>query len=91
MNKVLKCILIIFPIIFTIILVINISFYYVNLNNNQNIIEKKNNYQEKIDSNSKKNKELLIKLNEKKEDNKDKNWEYERWEKWNQEIKEKIN
>ena len=91
MNKVLKCILIIFPIIFTIILVINISFYYVNLNNNQNIIEKKNNYQEKIDSNSEKNKELLIKLNEKKEDNKDKNWEYERWEKWNQEIKEKIN
>ena len=91
MNKVVKYLLIIFPIVLAITLVINTITYYINLNNNKNIIKDNNQYQEKIKNNNIKNQELLIKLNQKKEDNKDKIWEYNRWTKWNQEIKEKIN
>lgn len=91
MNKVVKYLLIIFPILLLIILVINISIYYVDLNNNKNIIKENNGYLESIKESTTKNNELLIEIDKLKKEKKDKIWEYDRWTRWNQEIKEKIN
>ena len=89
MNK--KIILIIFPIILTILLCINIYKYLDNKNKNNNIINNNQEFNEKITSNKSKYEEIINEINILKEENKDKIWEYERWLKWNQEIKEKIN
>lgn len=91
MKVILKYLLIIFPILLSIILIINITLYFKNLSNNNIIIDNTKDYQEKIKKDNSSNKELLIEIDKIKEEKKDKIWEYDRWTKWNQEIIEKIN
>ncbi|MBQ2873012.1 MAG: hypothetical protein IJE89_03325 [Bacilli bacterium] len=91
MNKISKYLSIIIPIILLIALAINILKYYTSFSDNKNIVKDSNSYQEKININNKKNEELVTEINKIKTEKEDKIWEYERWIKWNQEIKEKIN
>ena len=91
MIKKLNFLLIIFPIILSILLVINIYKYLDNKNNNQNIINNTQEYNIKIQENNNILEKLTNEINTLKEEKKDKIWEYERWLKWDQEIKEKIN
>ena len=91
MIKKLKYLLIAFPIILSVILIVNIIIYTNFKKNNLNIVKNSNNYQDKINQNNLKKEQLTTKINSLKEENKDKLWEYDRWIKWNQEIKAKIN
>lgn len=91
MIKVVKFSLIICSFILTALLVVNIIKYNNNLKNNNNLIDTTNNYQNKIKDNNTKKEQLETELISLKEEKKDKIWEYDRWIKWNQEIKEKIN
>jgi len=91
MIKKLNYILIICPIILSILLIINIIKYNNYQTKNQNIINSNNNYQEKITKDNQKKEQLTNKINNLKEEKKDKIWEYDRWIKWNQEIISKIN
>ena len=91
MNKIIKSILIVCPIILTILLGINIYKYITYKENNKNLIENTNNYNSKTNENTIKTENLNIELSSLKEEKKDKLWEYERWIKWQKEIIEKIN
>jgi len=91
MIKKLKYLLIIIPIILSINLILNIYKYNNTLKQNQDIIKNNNSYQEKTNKYNKDKEQLIIELNNLKEEKKEKIWEHERWIKWNQEIKEKIN
>ena len=91
MIKKLKYLLIIIPIILSINLILNIYKYNNTLKQNQDIIKNNNSYQEKTNKYNKDKEQLIIELNNLKEEKKEKIWENERWIKWNQEIKEKIN
>lgn len=82
--------LFIIPIILSILLVINISIYNTNKNKNKKLITNINNYQEDIKKITNNKEELNNQLEILKEKNQDKIWEYNRWIKWNKEIKEKI-
>lgn len=82
--------LFIIPIILSILLVINISIYNTNKNKNNKLITNINNYQEDIKKITNNKEELNNRLEILKEKNQDKIWEYDRWIKWNKEIKEKI-
>ena len=82
--------LFIIPIILSILLVINISIYNTNKNKNNKLITNINNYQEDIKKITNNKEELNNQLEILKEKNQDKIWEYDRWIKWNKEIKEKI-
>lgn len=90
MIKKIKYLLIIFPIILSILLVVNICKYQNTKNNLNKLNTNISNYQEKIKVNNQKKEKLITELNNLKEEKKDKIWEYDRWIKWNQEIKEKI-
>ena len=90
MIKKVKYLLIIFPIILSILLTINIFNYNNYKNKIKDTIENNNNYLEKINENDKQKEKLEINLFNLKEEKKDKIWEYDRWTKWNQEITEKI-
>ena len=89
--KKLNFLLIIFPIILTILLGINIYKYLDSKNKNEDIINNTQDYNLKIQENNNKLEELTNEINSLKEEKKDKLWEYERWLKWDQEIKAKIN
>ena len=91
MNKIIKSILIVCPIILTILLGINIYKYVSYKENNQTLIENTNNYESKTNENTIKKENLNNELSSLKEEKKDKLWEYERWIKWNKEMLEKIN
>lgn len=91
MIKKLKYTLIVIPIILSILLIVNIIKYYNSFNKNENIIQNDNNFQERAKENNDKKEQLITELNNKKDEKKDEIWEYNRWKKWNQEIKEKIN
>lgn len=83
--------LFIIPIILLILLGINLFIYNTNNNKNKTLITNINNYQENIKKITNNKEELNNQLVIIKEKQKDKIWEYERWIKWNKEIKEKIN
>lgn len=91
MNKIIKYLSIIIPIVLSLVLVVNILIYYTSFSNNEKIIKDTNTYKERTNENNKRNEELLTEINETKAEKEDKIWEYDRWIKWNQEIKEKIN
>jgi len=91
MIKKLKYLLLIFPIILSICLVINISKYQKTKNNLKNINTNISTYQNKTNESKQQKEKLLTELNNLKEQNKDKILEYDRWIKWNQEINSKIN
>ena len=91
MNKIIKYLLVICPIILSILLVVNITKYQSAITNNKSIIESTNNYELQINNNITKKEELEKEISSLKEKNKDKIWQYDRWIKWNKEIKEKIN
>lgn len=91
MNKILKSILIVIPIILTILLGINIYKYITYKENNKTLIDNTNNFEFKINDNTIKEENLNNELSSLKEERKEKLWEYERWIKWNQEMLEKIN
>lgn len=91
MIKIIKYILVICPIILSILLVVNITKYNEAKSNNKSIIESTNNYEVKINDNITKKEELKKEVLSLQEENKDKIWQYDRWIKWNKEIKEKIN
>lgn len=82
--------LFIIPIILLILLGINLFIYNTNNNKNKTLITNINNYQENIKKITNNKEELNNQLVIIKEKQKDKIWEYERWIKWNKEIKEKI-
>jgi len=90
MNKILKSILIVIPIILTILLGINIYKYITYKENNKTLIDNTNNFEFKINDNTIKEENLNNELSSLKEERKEKLWEYERWIKWNQEMLEKI-
>lgn len=91
MNKIIKYILIICPIILIIILGINIYKYITYKENIQTINKNTDNYILKINDNNIKKENLNNELNSLKEEKKDKLLKYERYIKWNKEILEKIN
>ena len=91
MKKILKYILIICSIVLTILLGINIYKNYSYKNNNNVIIEKTNNINTKIYENNTNKEKIEQEISTLKNNNKDKVWELEKWQKWNEEIKEMIN
>lgn len=91
MIKTVKYILIICPIILSILLTINIYKYISLTKQNKDIIENNSIYEEKVQNLNTEKDTINTELNNLKEKYKDKIWEYDRWIKWNQEIKEKIN
>lgn len=91
MIKKLKYLLIIFPIILSIFLVINISKYQKNKDTLKTLNTNISTYQNKINQNKTKEEELNTDLNNLKEQNNDKIMEYNKWIQWNQEISSKIN
>jgi len=91
MNKIIKIVLIIIPIILSAILVFNI-YNYINLSEKNKIqtqILKEHNEKMTILNNNNNNQNNILK--KLKEENKDKIVEYERWLKWEKEIQEKVN
>ena len=91
MIKFLKSILLVLPIILTILLGINIYKYYTYQEENNIIIENTNNINNQINDNKNKIDSLNKELTSLKEEKKEEIWKYDRWIKWNKEIKEKIN
>lgn len=91
MNKIVKYILIICPIILSLLLGINIYKYISSKNQNENLIDKSNTYELKNQDNLTKKEKLEQELTSLKEKNKDKIERYEKWIKWNEEMQEKIN
>ena len=91
MIKKLKYLLIIFPIILSIFLVINISKYQKNKDTLKTLNTNISSYQNKINETKLKEEELNTEINNLKEQNNDKIIEYNKWIQWNQEISSKIN
>lgn len=91
MNKIIKGILIIIPIVLSGFLALNINKYNNTTKENKTINKKIINKQEDVINSTNKKEELETKINELKEEKKDKINEYERWLKWEEEIKSKVN
>lgn len=91
MNKTLKKILIICPIILSISLVANIYKYTTSKNKNNNLIKTTNEYELKINNDNSKKNQIENELKLLKEEKKDKIERYEKWIKWNKEIEDLIN
>lgn len=91
MNKIIKRILIIIPIILSGFLALNIYKYNTVSNKHKEIDKNLINQQEKNKNSNTEKEELITKSNKLKEEKKDKIKNYERWLKWEEEIKAKIN
>lgn len=91
MNKAVKGILITIPIILSGFLAFNIYEYSNTIKENKNIKNRLKENNEKVLNINNANEETEKKLNTLKEEKKDKIKEYERWLKWEKDIKEKIN
>lgn len=91
MIKKLKYLLIIFPIILSILLLINITKYQKNKDTLKTLNTNISTYQNKINKTKSKEEELNTELNNLREQNNDKIMEYDKWIQWNQEILSKIN
>jgi len=91
MIKKLKYILIIFPIILSILLIINISKYQKTKTKLNNLNTNISTYQNKINEINTKEQTLSNELNKLNEQNNDKILEYHKWIQWKKEILSKIN
>ena len=89
--KILKYIYIICPIILSITLILNIYKYYNKQQEYNNLKETNNNYNIQIKEIETQKEQFESTLSSLKEQQKDKINEYERWIKWNEEIKQKLN
>lgn len=89
--KILKYIYIICPIILSITLIISVYKYYNKQTEYNNLTKETNNYNIQIKEIENQKEQFELSLTSLKEEQKDKIKEYERWIKWNKEIKEKIN
>ena len=89
--KILKYIYIICPIILATTLIISIYKYYNKQNEYNNLEKETSNYNLQIKEIETKKEQFELTLSSLKEEKKEKIKEYERWIKWKEEIKEKIN
>ena len=88
--KILKYIYVICPIILAGTLIINIYKYYNKQIEYNNLTKTTNNYNLQIQEIENQKNQFELTLSSLKEEQKDKIKEYERWIKWNEEIKQKI-